>query len=351
MDGTITIKTKLDNSSINKDIQNIENQIKKLQDENVRNSNEEKMLQDEINSYEKLCQEADSYKEKIKQLEIEKNKMFKDNPSLAVSVDSAQYANIKNQISEMKQKYAETTKEIDKQAPKIDKTYLKLDRVKAKQSENNAKIQEFKQRIDKITFNKVQSGLNTVGKNLQNQIRKIGKLAMAVVGIRTAWYAVRGAINTVAQFNEQVSADFEYMRFCIANMLTPAVQWIIKLLYTVLSYVNAILSAWFGINMFSNSSVKAFQKMKNSAGSTAKSAKEIQKSLQGFDEMNVLQDNTNTESTGAAGVAPSMDLSGMQAEIPGWLQWIIDNKDLIIAIIGGITAGLIALKYLVVNRY
>ena len=168
---------------------------------------------------------------------------------------------------------------------------------------------------------------------------------MAVFGIRTAFNAVRSAMSMVQQYNPQIAADFEYMRYCIANLLMPVIQGLVKLLYTVLSYINAIASAWFGINLFGNSSVKNFQKMQKSASGTAKSAKEIQKSLQGFDEMNILQENKDTSSSGGGIATPSMDLSGMQAEVPVWLQWIIDNRDLILSILAGITAGVIALKF------
>ena len=73
------------------------------------------------------------------------------------------------------------------------------------------------------------------------------------------------------------------MGYCIANIIAPAIQGLVKILFTVLSYVNAITTAWFGLNLFSNSSVQNFQKMRKSASGTAKSAKEIQKSLAGFE--------------------------------------------------------------------
>lgn len=43
------------------------------------------------------------------------------------------------------------------------------------------------------------------------------------------------------------------------------------------------------------------------------------------------------------GAIPDFDLSKM-GEKPEWLQWLIDNKDLILSIIAGITAGLLAWK-------
>ena len=41
---------------------------------------------------------------------------------------------------------------------------------------------------------------------------------------------------------------------------------------------------------------------------------------------------------------PNFDLSSMNAEPPKWLKWIIDNKDLILAIMAGVAAGLLAWK-------
>jgi len=341
LDGYLKIKTKLDNSGIDKDITELENKIKKAQTDNLGLDKEATGLQEEISQYEKLCNEADKYKEKIKQLEAERKTLTLGGLS---STNVPQYNSLTTNIDLMKQKYSQATIEIDKQASKIDKVYAKLNKIKAKQTENNAKVQEFKDKIESIKINKVQNQINNIGKGIQGQISKIGKMAFAIIGIRTAWNAVRSAINIVSQYNSQVSTDLEYMRYCIANALVPIVQSLIKLLYTALSYINAISTAWFGINLFSNSSAKNFQKMKNNASGTAKSAKEIQKSLQGFDEMNILQDNTGSTGESVGVSTPSMDLRNMQGEIPAWLKWIIENKDLILSVMAGVTAGLLAWK-------
>lgn len=346
MDGYLKIKTKIDNKDVDKGIEEIESKIKKLQTDNEKGSSEQKILQEEINRYEKLQQEADKYKQKISSLNKEKQAMFIKNGFNRALPDSEMpnYIKVTSELENVRAKYSNINSEIDKQAPKIEKVYSKLDKIKTKQTENNTKIQQFKSKIESIKANNIKSSIDGIGKSITGQISKIGKMAMAVVGIRTAWSAVRSAVNLVSQYNPQISADLQYMAYCIANIVAPAVQWLTRLLYTALSYINAIMQAWFGINIFANSSAKAFKKMQSSAGGTAKSAKEIQKSLQGFDEMNVLSDNSN-DSSGSGGIAtPSMDLSNMQGEIPEWLKWIIDNKDLILSVISGITAGLLAWK-------
>jgi len=375
VDGYLKIKTKLDNKDIDKGVTELENKIKKLQTDNSNLSNEQRTLQEEINSYDRLTKEAEKYRHELENIEKEKNKISgslsmlqskETNPDKKIQVSKSgmltaidtrtglnenqtkqNLAQIEQQLVIVKQRYNEATKELDKQAPKLENVYTKLEKIKNKQTENNSKMDLYKQKIDQINVNKAQKGIENVGKSIQNQIGKISKLAMAVVGIRTAFGAVRSAIGMVSQYNKQVSTDFEYMRFCIANLIAPAVQWLVRLLYTALSYINAIMTAWFGINIFSNSTAKNFQKMQSSASGTAKAAKEINKSLQGFDEANILQDSSSDSSGsggGAGASVPSMDLSGMQAEVPAWLKWIINNKDLILSIIAGIAAGLIAIK-------
>ena len=42
--------------------------------------------------------------------------------------------------------------------------------------------------------------------------------------------------------------------------------------------------------------------------------------------------------------APSFDLSSLDGEIPVWLKWIVDNKDVILSVMAGVTAGLLAWK-------
>lgn len=392
---------------IKREIEEVENKIKKLQRDNSNFSQTQKGLQQELNQYEELIEKAKKYEEEISNINSEKSRMesslkMLQSPEsnknkkhavkngtvnvidITTGLNQRQTINtieeLKNKANEVNKEYQKMASEVDKQSPKIDKIYSKLeclkskqeennikiseyknkieaikldklypklDKLKFKQAENNAKISQFKQKIEQINVNKMQAGIDNVGKKLQTQIGHLGRMAMGIVGIRTAWGMVRSAISMVSQYNKQVSTDFEYMRFCIANMLAPAVQWLIRLLYTVLGYVNAIMTAWFGINMFSNSSVKAFQKMQGSAGKTAKSTKEIQKSLQGFDEMNVLQDNSSSDTGGGSGgvATPSMDLSEMQGEVPAWLQWIIDNGEIVKIILEGIAAAILTIKW------
>lgn len=320
-DGYLKIKTKIDNSGVDKEIQNLENKIKRLQESNLDNFNQEKELQSKVDKYEELIKKVEDYKNKISELQtIKDGNLVITNPS---------------ELAELQISLNEANTEIAKQESGMNKVYTKLKQIKQKQVENNQKISEYQKKIDQIETNKIKSGIDSVGKSLQTQIGKISKMAMAVVGVRTAWAGVRKIMSLVQQYNPQISADLEYMGYAIAQIFLPIAQKLVSILYTILNYVNAIMTAWFGINLFSNSGVKNFQKM-------SKNAKEINKSLAGFDEMNVLQDNSSSSKNSAI---PSMDLSeGIQGEVPTWLQWIIDNKELILNILGEIGVAILAIK-------
>ena len=179
-DGYLKIKTRLDNSDVDKDVKDLENKIKKVHTDNVNASNEQRDLQAEIDKYNQLTQKADKYRQQLKMLQKEKKDMFAMNPSLAVST-TPEYSNLNSQIDTMRQKYAEVTKEIDKQSPKIDKVHQKLNKIKVKQEENNAKISEFQAKIERIKMNKVEQGINSVGKSISGTIGTIGRMNLAVL--------------------------------------------------------------------------------------------------------------------------------------------------------------------------
>lgn len=341
-DGYLKIKTKLDNSGIDKDISELENKINKLETKNAEYSQQQSALEKELNDYDNLKQKANEYKQKLTELKTEKEAMRKANPALAVTADTPEYANINTQIGDMQMQYNKALIELEKQAPAVDKIATKLEKVKAKQADNNSKITQFKNKIDAIKADKITRQMNGVGTSIKKQIGALAKMSLAIFGIRTGIYMVRNLISTVSQYNPQIKADIDYIKFALANIFVPLVQKIISFVATLLGYINAVMSAWFGINLYSNSSAKNFQKMQKNASGTAKSLKEAQKSLAGFDEMNVLQDSNSSADSGAT--APSFDLSSIQGEVPSWLQWIIDNKDLVLGIIAGIGTALVAMK-------
>lgn len=184
-------------------------------------------------------------------------------------------------------------------------------------------------------FSGVQQSVEGVGKSVQKVTRRIGKMAIAVFGIRSAFMFVRNAINTIASDDTQLRADIDYMKSALAYTLEPLVRGIVNLAKQLMFYIGYIVKAWFGINIFENAN--------KSLNNANKEAKKLSKTMAGFDEMNVLQDNSSTSSEGIA--IPSFDLTAPEDyPIPGWIKWIADNGDTVASILSGIGTALLAVK-------
>lgn len=137
-------------------------------------------------------------------------------------------------------------------------------------------------------------GLGNIGKSLSDSVKHAARLTLAIFGIRSAYLALRRASADLAGYDQQYAANIEYIRYALTQMIAPVLRYIVNLAGTLLSYINAIVQGWFGINLFSNASAKSFQKMKAGAGGVSKAVKEIKKQLAGFDEMNVLNDQSSS---------------------------------------------------------
>lgn len=240
----------------------------------------------------------------------------------------AQIAHIENKMEEIRYKLEQADMGFDvgdvtKLEAQYEKLSIQLTNLKQKQID-----------LNKVDLSNAQKQINKAGKEVDSAIKKMGKWALAIFGVRAAYGFIRNSVVTLSQYNEKLGADLEYIRFAIASALQPVVEKLVSWVYRLLQYINYIAQAWFGVNLFANASANAMKK-------SAKSAKDMKKSLAGFDEMNLVSNNSNNSSGGAL---PSMDLSSIQGDVPGWIKWIAENKDLILTTLAGIAGGLIAIK-------
>lgn len=179
-------------------------------------------------------------------------------------------------------------------------------------------------------------GLDTsfggLGKNLDNArkrinylIKNFSKYALALYGIRSAFYAVRNTTNEFLssqnQVAQQLSANISYLKYAIGSSLAPVITFITNLIYSLLKAIQYLVYYFARINIFSKASAK---NMASGAGSAGKTTKELQKQLQAFDELNNINLENNSGSGGgggAGGIAPNLDLS----EIDPKFKYLFDD--------------------------
>ena len=200
----------------------------------------------------------------------------------------------------------------------------------------NADMEELKEWADLIDLSETEKSLKNIGKSVDNVARKVTRWALAVFGVRSAYSAIRGAMSTLSQYDEQMATNIEYIRFVLASALKPIIETIINLVYELLRAINYIAQAWFGVNLFANATADAFKKADQNAG-------KLRKTMFGFDKANILQDSGSTsKGGGVGGVIPSLEFG--EGEVPEWVKWIAENKDLVIDGLMAIAGGLIAIK-------
>ena len=224
---------------------------------------------------------------------------------------------------------------------------LKLEAQYEKLSQKLSTLKQKQADLNKTDLSNVQKSIDNIGKSTSNTIKNVARWALGIFAIESAYGFVRQAVSTLSQYNDQIATDLEYIQFSLASMLQPIIEGLIQLVFRLLTYINYIAQAWFGVNLFANASTKSFEKNNKALGNSAKSAKELNKQIAGFDEMNVLNDTSSNSGGGAGSGAislPSMDLSQWQGEVPEWVKWIAENKDLVIAGLLGIAGGLTAIN-------
>ena len=224
---------------------------------------------------------------------------------------------------------------------------MKLEAQYSKLSKQLDRLQKKQADLNKTDLSNVQKYIDNIGNSTSNTIKHVARWALGIFAIESAYGFVRQAMSSVSQYNEQIATDVEYIRYALGSMLQPIIEGLIQLAFRLLTYVNYIAQAWFGVNLFANASTKSFEKNNKALGNSVKSAKELNKQIASFDEMNVLNDTSSNSGDGAGAGAislPSMDLSQWQGEVPEWVKWIADNKDLVIAGLLGIAGGLVAIN-------
>lgn len=252
-------------------------------------------------------------------------------------------------------------KEVEYQLQQIDyelshKKELKLDsrtisEYEAKAQKLGNQLERLRQKqakLNSVGFEKAKSSVDAIGKSVEDVTRKIGRWALAIFGIRSAYMYIRQSMSTLSEYNDELATKLANIKLVLATSLEPIINRIISLVVTLLSYLNYITKILFGIDLFARARELTTNKIAKDMASGAKSAKEMKKQLAGFDEMNVLSDNTSNAGGGGGGGAKTPEFNLPEVEIPKWFTDLVDfiktNGDIVIAVILGIAAALWLLK-------
>lgn len=181
----------------------------------------------------------------------------------------------------------------------VEKLTNQLTKLKAKQNE-----------LDSENWNNINKNIEKANKGITSTIKKVGKWSLAIFAVESAYGFISSTMTRVSDLNEQLGANIEYIRNSLASALMPIIEFIVNLVVKLLGLINYLSIALFGVDLFANNMADNFD-------SANKSAKNLNKTLAGFDEMNVLNDKG---STSGASVSPTINMDQATNEMTKWFD-------------------------------
>lgn len=298
MDGYVTIGTSLDSKGLEKDLRDAERQLRQYEKEAEKLTKQKVKIEADVSDFE-------AAKTLIQQQTDE----------------TLKNAQTQEQVNFVLEQEADNLKVIN---AAYDVSKGELDEINRKIRQNATNQENVKTEIDGINANLIKVKKNSdlremfdgIGKSAQNVTKRIAAWGLAIFGVRGAINFIRSSMSTLSQYNEQMSTDIQYLRFTLATTLEPVIQKLIALAYELLSVIGSIAKFLTGKNIFANAGVDRFSKgVKNAS----KNAKELNKQLASFDEMNVLQNNASSGGGIGGAELPSMKID-VDRTIPKWLD-------------------------------
>lgn len=298
MDGYITIGTSLDSKGLEKDLRDAERQLRQYEKEAEKLTKQKVKIEADVSNFEAaktLIQQQTDETLKNAQTQEQVNFVLEQEAD-NLKVINAAYDVSKGELDEINRKIRQNATNQENVKTEIDGINANLIKVK-----KNSDLREM---------------LDGIGKSAQNVTKRIAAWGLAIFGVRGAINFIRSSMSTLSQYNEQMSTDIQYLRFALATMLEPVIQKLIALAYELLSVIGSIAKFLTGKNIFANAGVDRFSKgVKNAS----KNAKELNKQLASFDEMNVLQNNASSGGGIGGAELPSMKID-VDRTIPKWLD-------------------------------
>lgn len=195
-----------------------------------------------------------------------------------------------------------------------DKEYQKLSRRLKLLTSDTRKFGEEGANAGKKTskeMSKTTKAAKSFGNTLKDGIKKAGKMALAVIGIRAAYNAVRRAADSYMESVPELKEQLTSLWNIAGQAIGPFINALVKGISTVVVWVNALIKALTGVDLVAKANAAALKKQASATTAASKAAAQ----LAGFDEINKLNDNASAGG-GGAGI---FDAS-MAGDIPDFME-------------------------------
>ena len=318
------------------EIQKAKNELAKLEEKQIKM--ESTGVKQNSRAWQTLQYDIDLAKRKIAEYEGEQATMRADGTAFQMGSSTAEYTQLESALASAKNRLAEmkaqaeaargSTSRLAQIGNSIRAVFSKIGAVGKKAF--TGFVNGVKNGISKLKqFTKSSGGcmgaISKLGKKLTGLGSMLKRLALRkiMMGILTA---VKDGFNNLAQYSSQANADLSALKSGLTQLknsfatafapiltvVTPILTKLIGYLSTALTYIGKLFAALSGAKTFTKATAVQEDYAASLSG-TGKAAKEAQKQLAGFDELNVLSDSS---SDSGGGGASTTDPSEMFEEVP-----------------------------------
>lgn len=248
--------------------------------------------------------------------------------SAGVAGADGQQAKAQERLSQIKTEYANVVQQIDKIDEKLIPAYKKLDRMKEEAGGLQQRLNQAAKNTKKMeeATKKANKHMGLFATRLRGIVLSAFVFNILSRGFRelTEWTA------KVIKSNDEARASIARLKGVLLTLAQPLVEVVIPAftafvdVLTVMATKAAnLVSTLFGVSLESASqSAEALYKEQQALEGVGDAAKDANKSLAGFDEINKLSNGSSSGSSGATGVVMP-DFSGVGET--GWLDEALGN--------------------------
>lgn len=156
-------------------------------------------------------------------------------------------------------------------------------------------------RLLKDELNQVSSASDNTTQSAIKMPKIFKQMAMAVIGVRSVYSGFHKIISASLSQNAELSNKFSAIWQALGNAITPILQRVANAILTLFSYLNIFIKVLTGgkVDILGSAMATANKNTKATTGSL----KEMNKQLAGFDELNNIDENTGSGSSGGGGAS------------------------------------------------
>lgn len=249
-----------------------------------------------------------------------------ENQHIADAKDrAADLSSALQEAAEAAQETAESERELEEAteatAEKAQEVTEEADRTEKSISETKEEASELNERMERVkeSTGSASNAMEVFGKRIQNLAKRVFVFSVITKALR----ALRSAMSEAISNNVEFQQSLENLKYAWRVAFQPVIEYVTPILIQLMQLLTKV--AYFIAAMFAKFTGKSLSDLKNATTATKAYTKAVEKQvkamrqLAGFDEMNVLQEDS-ADSIGGGGdgggsITPQFDVSQIESSL------------------------------------